>query len=98
MSTRASSRVTPWYVAPKLSPVKCETHGGASGSAVCRGGFPTHFLSEGLLPTPAGSGGGAASPAGAADKLDEPASPSDARFPAVGVVTSSPGTGANSTV
>src|SRR5258708_27033558 len=34
---RTSSAVTPWYVMPPLSPTYAATHGGDSGSSVCRG-------------------------------------------------------------
>src|SRR3954451_17441839 len=54
----------PWYVAPKLSPAKLATQGGASGSSVWRGGLPTQRFVDGVLTaggsTAAGGGGSSA--------------------------------------
>src|SRR5687768_13127919 len=42
MATVIESRVTPFAVAPPLSPDQNGTHGGDCGSSICRGGSPTH--------------------------------------------------------
>src|ERR1044071_8798589 len=103
-----SSRLTPWQVAPKLSPWKSATHGGASGSSVCLGGLPTHFLVRGDLPVVGSAllGGGMPGPPslppGAPpwvrpDVLPRPRLP---RLPPTGGggLSLSGGTGANSSV
>src|SRR5581483_2984376 len=77
-------------------PAKKGTHGGERTSSVCRGGEPTHCLSEGMVPAPGGdwSGGEPASPAGPAPPLP---SPSPAKLPWLALLEL-PGTGAYSAV
>src|SRR4051812_30046339 len=47
MTTLMVSRVTPFHVAPPLSPSQYGTHGGDCGSSICRGGLPTHLRCRG---------------------------------------------------
>src|SRR5688500_1376092 len=102
---RTSSPVTPWYVAPKLSPSNDAEHGGERGSSVWRGGLPTHRLVNGVFFEPPGSvaGGGRSSsssssspppspspPSAPSDsRPSEPASDSELKLPSGGVGGSS---------
>src|SRR5581483_539027 len=102
-----SSPVTPWYVAPPLSPRKTWTHGGDRGASVWRGGLPLQFFlppSGGVvgLPLSVRAGGPSPSPPGAPPwvRLLLVARLSDERFPfcCCGGLSLLGGTGASSSV